>query len=129
MTSTEVGVRRVFLCDDQFEMRQALTAVITAIPGFAVVGVGEDGDQCREGLRAEDVDVLVVDVSMPGGGAELVAAVRAEHPDLVIISFSAHSEPEVREAMLAAGADVFVLKTGRLAPLREALLQHSPVVE
>ncbi len=31
--------------------------------------------------------------------------------------------------MLAAGADVFVLKTGRLAPLREALLQHSPVVE
>ncbi len=128
MTS-EVGVRRVFVCDDQFEMRQALTAVIAAIPGFAVVGVGEDGDECLAGLRTEEIDVLVVDVSMPGGGAELVAAVRAEHPDLVIISFSAHSEPEVREAMLAAGADVFVLKTGRLAPLREALLQHSPVVE
>lgn len=122
-------MRRVFVCDDQFEMRQALSAVITAMPGFAVVGVGEDGDECLARLRAAEIDVLVVDVSMPGGGAELVAAVRAEHPDLVIVSFSAHSEPEVREAMLAAGADVFVLKTGRLAPLREALLQHSPVVE
>lgn len=129
MSGAEPATRRVFLCDDQWEMREALRVVIEAMPGFTVVGVGEDGSACRAALRASSVDVLVVDVSMPGGGPELTAAVREENPGLAIIAFSAHTEASIREAMLAAGADEFVVKTGRLAPLREALLRHSPVVE
>lgn len=118
------ATRRVFLCDDQGDIREALREVVESVPGFRVVGVAGDGAACLTGLRRHRAEILVQDVSLPGGGAELTAAVRAEHPDLVIIVFSAHAEPGVRREMRAAGADDYVLKTGRIAPLREALLRH-----
>ncbi|MGG5258310.1 response regulator [Phycicoccus avicenniae] len=116
--------RRVVLCDDQGDVREAVRQAVESVPGFTVVGVAEDGDACLEVLRRDRPDVLVQDVSLPGGGPALTAAVRAEHPDLVIVVFSAHAEPAVRRGMLEAGADDYVVKSGRLAPLREALLRH-----
>lgn len=120
----DVATRRVFLCDDQGDVRDALRQAVESVPGFAVVGVAADGTGCLEGLRRERPHVLIQDVSLPGGGRSLTASVRAEHPDLVIIVFSAHAEPAVLRGMREAGADDYVVKTGRLAPLREALLRH-----
>ncbi len=62
-----------------------------------------------------------MDVTLPGGGAELVRSARAEHPGMHIVMFSGHDEASVRSDMLAAGADCYVIKTGRLKPLIEAM--------
>lgn len=125
MTGHGGGSAAVFLCDDQGEMRTAITAVVGSLPGYTVVGAAENGPACLEGLRAQPVDVLVLDVSLPGGGPALAAAIRAEHPSLAIVVFSAHAEPSVEEALRGAGVDDYVVKTGRLAPLREVLLRHA----
>lgn len=121
MTGTAPRTTRVFLCDDQVDVRDALAEAVGSLPGFRVVGTAPDGPSCLEGLRARPADVLVLDVSLPGGGPALAAAVRAEHPSLAIIAFSALADASVEEAMRRAGADDYVVKTGRLAPLREAL--------
>jgi CheY-like chemotaxis protein len=63
-----------------------------------------------------------MDVSLPGGGVELVRSARAASPDLQIVMFSGHDEAAVQADMLAAGADSYVIKTGRLKPLIEALV-------
>ncbi|MBM6402533.1 response regulator [Phycicoccus sonneratiae] len=115
---------RVFICDDQADVLVALHEAVESVPGFRVVGTAGDGDGCLRGLRRHRPDLLVQDVSMPGGGPELTASVRAEHPALVIVAYSAHADPALRRALREAGADDYVVKTGRLAPLREALLRH-----
>lgn len=115
---------RVFLCDDQGEIRDALRAVIGSLPGFTVMGEAASGPECLQALEAEPTDLVVLDVSLPGGGPPLAAALREHHPTTIIVVFSGHSEPEVEEAMREAGAHDYVVKTGRLAPLRSALLRH-----
>jgi len=116
---------RVFLCDDQDDIRSALSQVIGALPGFVVTGQAATGSACLEALQHEPADLIVLDVSLPWGGPALAAALRDQHPHLTIVVFSAHSEPHIRQAMLDAGADEYVVKTGRLAPLRSALVAHS----
>lgn len=117
---------RVLVCDDQADVREALRDVIGSLPGFDVTAEAGTGRDCCGALGTDCVDVVVLDVNLPGGGPALAAQIRAAHPATTIVVFSANGEPHVRRAMLEAGADEYVVKTGRLAPLREALLRHAP---
>ncbi|NHA67681.1 response regulator [Phycicoccus flavus] len=119
--TTAVTPRRVLLCDDQAEVRESLRVVLADLPGLDVTAEAATGPECLAALDANAVDVVVLDVALPGGGAGLAAEIRRRRPDVRIVVFSAHVEERVQREMLAAGADVFVPKTGRLAPLREAL--------
>lgn len=124
MTATVNRAVRVFLCDDQPDIRNALNDVISALPGFTVTGQAATGHGCLQALDAEPADLIVLDVILPGGGPALAAALRQHHLAMRIVVYSAHSEPQVRQAMLDAGADDYIVKTGRLAPLRRALHAH-----
>ena len=115
------AVRRVFVCDDQPDLRRALSEVIQSLPGFEQVGEAGDGERCITGLRSTRPDILILDVNMPQGGAELAGIAKAEVPDLKIVVFSAMRDESTREAMYGAGVDDYVVKTGRLRPLRDAL--------
>jgi DNA-binding NarL/FixJ family response regulator len=117
---------RVFLCDDHQEVRDALRYAIASIPGFTVSGEAGTGDDCLRELRAHPADLVVLDVNLPGGGPGLASALRQEHPTTRIVVFSALEDPQVQHVMRQAGVHAYVVKTGRLAPLRAALLRHSP---
>ena len=58
---------------------------------------------------------------MPGGGPDVASAVRDSCPGIYILVFSGRHSRRLQMSMLDAGADQFVLKTGRLGPLVEAL--------
>lgn len=117
---------RVLLCDDQADIRAALRDAIGNLPGFRVSAEAATGEACLDVLRAEQADLTVLDVSMPGGGAELAAALRRDYPTMTIVVFSADSAPHTQQAMHHAGVDEYIVKTGRLAPLRAALLKYGP---
>jgi DNA-binding NarL/FixJ family response regulator len=112
---------RVFVCDDQAELRGALAHILDSLPGFEMVGEAIDGASCVEGLRRTRPDVLILDVSMPGGGAGLARAAKELDGALRIVVFSAHSQADLQTTMRAAGADEYVVKTGRVQALRDAL--------
>ena len=80
-----------------------------------------DARSCLDQVQATRPDLLILDVNMPGGGPHVAAAAKALYPDLHIVVFSGRVDPAIRHAMLAAGADQFVLKTGRVQPLLEAM--------
>nr|WP_308346466.1 response regulator transcription factor [Streptomyces sp. ISL-66] len=57
---------RVLVVDDQFLIRSGLTALLTAAPGYEVVGEAEDGEAAVR-LAAETCpDVILMDIRMPG---------------------------------------------------------------
>jgi CheY-like chemotaxis protein len=121
-TRTELDfLRTVVVCDDHQYLRDAVKLVLSNVPRLYVVGEASDGPSCMEQVRYLRPDVLVLDVSMPGGGPQLAAAAKRLRPEMYIIVFSGRQDENVKNAMLAAGADQYLVKTGRLQPLAAAL--------
>lgn len=120
---TRSDTRTVLICDDRKELRDAIGDLLAQLPAFQVVGYAVDGTSCLEGVRTWLPDILILDVNMPGGGPGVAAAAKGIWPSLHIVVFSGQSDNVVRHGMLAAGADQYVVKTGRLSPLMQALRQ------
>jgi len=116
-------LRTVVVCDDHQYLRDAVTSVLSSVPRFHVVGEASDGAACLEQVKDFRPDVLILDVSMPGGGPHLATAAKIINPGMHIVVFSGRQDDHTRNEMLAAGADQFVVKTGRLQPLVQALDQ------
>ena len=119
--SDERHVRTVLVCDDRPELRAAIGRVLAEATRFQVVGEAFSGPSCLASVEQMLPDVLILDVNMPGGGAEVARTAKRIHPLLHIVVYSARQERWVRKEMLDAGADQYVLKTGRLRPLLDAL--------
>ncbi len=115
--------RTIVVCDDHQHVRDAVKLVLSTVSEFQVVGEAFDADTCLEQVRKSRPDILILDVSMPGGGPHLAKAMKRMNPGMHIIVFSAWQHEQTRSAMLAAGADQYLMKTGRLQPLVEALGQ------
>lgn len=64
-----------------------------------------------EQLRHVVVDLVLVDVSLPGmNGIDLVALLRKQHPELPCLMLSGHNESHYVRRALAAGAKGYVIK-------------------
>lgn len=119
-------LRTLVVCDDRPEVRDAIVRAVSLLTGFRVIGEATDATTCLLRIRDLSPVVLTLDIGMPGGGPDLVKAVRALDPALHIVVFSARDDQEVQAQMLDAGADAYVLKSGRLSPLIRALLRSDP---
>lgn len=115
--------RTVVVCDDRQEIRDAISGLVALLPDLELVGTAGDAHAGLAIVRSARPDVLIMDVNMPGGGPDAARTARAIHPTMHIIVFSGQSGDEVRDQMLGAGADQYVVKTGRLTPLMSALRQ------
>jgi DNA-binding NarL/FixJ family response regulator len=114
-------LRTVLVCDDRRELREAIAKVLSDVPRFVVVGEATDDVTCLQRVLELRPDVLILDVSMPGGGPAVAKAAKEMHPTMHILVFSGRQDARVQREMLSAGADQYVVKTGRLRPLLAAL--------
>ena len=115
------SLRTVLVCDDRQELRDAIAKVLSDVPRFIVVGEATDDASCLQRVGDLRPDVLILDVSMPGGGPPVAKAAREINPNMHILVFSGRQDARLQREMLGAGADQYVVKTGRLRPLLEAL--------
>lgn len=118
---TRERTRTVLVCDDRREIREAIGDLLAQLPAFRVVGYAADAPTCLDGVQTWLPDILILDVNMPGGGPGVARAAKGISASLHIVVFSGQCEDFVRQGMLAAGADQYVIKTGRLSPLIQAL--------
>lgn len=121
--TVDEGVRcTVLICDDQKALRDVISAVVTNNPRFVVlVPSAVDGPSCVQRVEEARPDLLILDVNIPGGGPQIPRAVKAIDPDIFILVFSGRTDMAMQNDMLSAGADEYLVKTGRLAPLVLAL--------
>ena len=115
------GPVRIVIADDHSLVRNGLRRILEQETDFRVIGEASDGDACLERVKNFRPDVLILDVSMPGGGPDLAKAAKELNPGMHIVVFSGRQENTTATAMLEAGADQYVLKTGRVRPLVQAL--------
>ena len=113
--------RTIVVCDDHRDLRGAVTSALADLDRFRVVGEAWDARSCLHQITDRRPDLLVLDVGLPGGGPALARAVKSANRATRIVVFSGRDDEPTQRAMLAAGADDYVVKTGRLRQLIQAL--------
>jgi DNA-binding NarL/FixJ family response regulator len=113
---------RVVIADDHTIVREGLKQLLAAAAGLEVVGEARDGHEVLKVVRENDVDVLLLDLSMPGkGGMELIKQVKSEKPKLRILVLSMHAEHQYAVRAIKAGASGYVTKDSAATLLVSAI--------
>lgn len=102
---------RLFIADDHMIMREGLKQLFALEKDITVVAEAARGEAVIDNLGHQDVDLLLLDMSMPGfGGKELVVYLQAHHPELPILVLSMYNEPQIARQALRAGAAGYLSK-------------------
>jgi CheY-like chemotaxis protein len=115
---------KVMIVDDDRTM-VSLLKMLLEMEGFAVVGT-PPADRILEGIRAEEPDVILMDVFLPGvDGLQLLSDLRASQ-DLREARVVMTSGMELSDKCLAAGANAFLLKPYTPEQLISLVRQNLP---
>ena len=114
-------VTRILLADDHAVVRRGLRLVLDAEPDLRVVAEAGDGAEAvTEGMN-DEVDLAVLDVSMPRmTGVQAAAELSRRRPELRILMLSMHDNEQYFFEALKAGASGYVLKSAADRDLVEA---------
>jgi DNA-binding NarL/FixJ family response regulator len=105
-------VTRILIADDFPIVRSGLKKVLDAAGDLEVVAEAEDGAEAVEKALAKDVDLVILDVSMPRmTGIQAAAELHKRKPELRILMLSMHDSEQFLFEALKAGASGYVLKS------------------
>ena len=105
-------VTRILIADDHAIVRSGLKKVLDAKADLEVVAEAEDGAEAVEKALSEDVDLAILDVSMPRmTGIQAVAELHKRKPELKTLMLSMHDSEQFLFEALKAGASGYVLKS------------------
>lgn len=96
---------RVGIADDHAIVRAGLRECLSAHVDLRVAGEAGTGDEALALARSGEIDVLLLDISMPGlNGVDALAAIKARLPDLPVLMLSSFPEAHYATALLRQGA-------------------------
>jgi two-component system LytT family response regulator len=109
---------RVLVADDEAMARKRMVRLASALEGVEVVGNAEDGQQVLDAIAEEPVDLVLLDIQMPGlTGLDASALLPADGPTVVFTT--AHPEHALQAFDL--GAADYLLKPVDAARLKRAV--------
>lgn len=114
---------RILIADDHPLVRGALAqAVSGAAPGAEILEAGDLEGVTRVFSAGEDVDLILLDLAMPGvRGFSGLMYLRAEHPEVPVVIVSGNEDRAVMRRCIDFGASGFVPKTTPIEGMREAV--------
>jgi DNA-binding NarL/FixJ family response regulator len=103
---------RIMLADDHAVVRRGLRLVLEGEPDLRVVAEAGDGAEAVERGLAPDVDLAVLDVSMPRKtGLQAARELTSRRPEVRVLILSMHDNEQYLFEALRAGASGYVLKS------------------
>ena len=102
---------RILLADDHQMFIDGIKAFLENEPSIKVVGEALNGHQVLEFLKEQEVDILVLDISMPQmDGHETIKKLKVSHPNTKVLVVSTHGDGENIHKMLTNGANGYLIK-------------------
>jgi DNA-binding NarL/FixJ family response regulator len=112
---------RLLLADDHAVVRRGLAMLLEAQPDFTVSAQAGDGAEALSLVLEHDLDLAILDVSMPKmTGLQAARHMLEQRPDLKVLILSMHDNEEFFFEALRAGASGYVLKSAADSDLVEA---------
>jgi two-component system response regulator NreC len=111
MASTMNSPLRILLVEDHETVREGLRLLIDHQPDMTVIAQASTGDEAVRAAEREDVDLIIMDLSMPGSSGLLAArALRDNKPGLKIVVLTRHADQTYLHELLRIGVAAYVLK-------------------
>ncbi|WP_435101827.1 PAS domain S-box protein [Halarchaeum sp. P4] len=108
VASQQAGIQVLYV-DDDGERADRLAATLTQANGRFDVTTAASAETGLDRLAAEAVDCVVADYDLPeSDGLEFLRAVRATHPDLPFVLYTADGSEDVASAAITAGVDEYL---------------------
>lgn len=113
---------RIALADDDVLLREGVASLLER-SGFDVVGQAGDATELLALVREQQPELVIVDIRMPPAhsieGLEAAQVIRDEFPDVGILLLSAHTELEHAMELLASGNRVGYLLKSRVIDVEQ----------
>jgi DNA-binding NarL/FixJ family response regulator len=117
---------RVLIADDHTIVRQGLRQVLEETNDISVVAEANDGREVMSAVRSQEVDVAVIDISMPGrSGLEVLQDLKSVRPKISVLVLTMHPEEHYAVRALRAGAAGYLTKSSAADELIEAIRKVS----
>jgi len=102
---------RILVADDHVLIRYGIKNIIKKNDQFAVVGEVNNGKQLMSFLEDSEIDLIILDISMPDiGGMEAIGLVKNKYPWIKILMLTMHKNKQYFYNAMAAGADGYLMK-------------------
>jgi DNA-binding NarL/FixJ family response regulator len=112
---------RILIADDHKIVRDGLKRILAGSE-LDVAGEAASGDEALALVKANDYDIAMLDMSMPGlSGIALLKRLKAEKPKLKLLVLSMHGEHQYAARALKAGASGYLTKDSAADQLLGAL--------
>ena len=122
MASLVNGSLRIMLVEDHETVREGLRLLIDHQPDMTVVAQASTGDEAVRAGQREDVDLVIMDLSMPGSSGLIAArALRDSRPELKVVVLTRHADQTYLHELLRAGVSAYVLKQSPHSELLHAI--------
>ncbi len=116
-----MGSIRIAIIDDHPMFRAGVAQSLLEAGGFEIVAQGSTRDDALQVVGDHSPDILLLDISIPGGGLEGLNAILGQHPRQKIVMLTvSESGGDVTRAM-RSGAQGYVLKGVEAGPLARIL--------
>jgi len=112
---------RILLADDHTLFRQGLKQILELEQGFEVIAEVGTGAEALEKTLALEPDVVILDVSMPGGGLETCAKIKEQRPGVGVVILTMHEDQEYLMRALKMGANSYLVKDVESSDLTNAI--------
>lgn len=113
---------RLCIADDHQMVRQGFRRIIEAHPDMEIVAEAAEGVDLLRALERVPVDVLILDITMPGPGfLQVMEALRQRFPSIPVLVVSMHAEEQWAVQALKAGAAGYLTKTHSAEELAEGV--------
>ncbi len=113
---------RILIADDHPVVRRGLRALIASEPGMELVDEAVDGIEAIAKARAQQPDVILLDLMMPRmGGLEAIGEIKKENPDARILILTSFAEDDKVFPAIKAGALGYLLKDSSPDELLDAI--------
>jgi len=102
---------RVLIADDHAIVRDGIKRLFSMVDDIHVVSEACDGGQVMDSVRNAKIDLVLLDISMPGiSGVELINRIRMYDPKLPILVLSMHNESQIARRAIKSGANGYLTK-------------------
>lgn len=113
---------RILIADDHAVFRSGLRLLLEREADLQVVAEAGDGFETLRKIAEEPIDLLILDLAMPGlPGIKVAEVVRKEHSKVAIVVLTMHDNDYYLRQMLRLGVRAFVLKQSAGTNLLDAI--------
>jgi DNA-binding NarL/FixJ family response regulator len=116
MISTS-GALRVFIIEKQMLFAKAIAQVLSADPDIKIAGIAASRETA---MVAKDVDIVIIDIDTEEID-DVIEHFKSKSPETRVCALSAHTQGELMQHCLAAGADAYIVKDSSLQELVAAI--------